>query len=137
MILNLQPVRPPHYLEKPFESWTVTGLAFSPDGRYLAAGGWDFEAALFDAHSGRLLTLIGDESYLDFQRAEFTPDSRRLALVSDGIITLWDLHSKRNVLSLFVTGDDVIDQLRFDPTGERLFITVQDSCKIYSAPRTQ
>jgi WD40 repeat protein len=137
LVMDLEPVKPPRLMETPFPGWFARGLAFSPNGRLLAACGFTEQAALFDPSSGRLITTIGDGGFTQFELAEFTPDNRRLVLTSDGAFTFWDLQSKRNVLSVYVTGDAAIDQLRLDPSGDRLAITVLDSCQIYSAPRVE
>jgi WD40 repeat protein len=136
LVLELAPLKPPHGVIMPFSGFAPHGLAFSPDGRQLAVCGYSDRAAVFDARSGRLLKLIGDGSFLGFQLAEFTPDNRRLALASSGAITLWDLQSKRNVLSFTITGEGAIDRLRFNPGGDRLVLTVLDTCKIFHAPNS-
>jgi WD40 repeat protein len=35
--------------------WVVHGLAFSPDGKTLATGSWDFNVKLWDVATGREL----------------------------------------------------------------------------------
>jgi len=138
VILDLaRPLRP-RELPAAFDGWTTRTVAFSPDGRLLAAGGYSDRALLYDVRSGRQVAPIGNEVYDEFIAAQFTPDGRRLALASSGHITLWDLESKRNVLAICVSGDAIIDQMRINPAGDRIAVAVSDgTCRIYSAVRDE
>ena len=135
LMLPVASGKPSYFIEMPFEGWNTRGLAFSPDGRVLAACAYSARAGLYDVHSGRLLGLVGDGSVSEFIGAEFTPDGRRLALAALGDITLWDMQTKLNVLTFAPTGDTTVDQMRFNSTGDRLVVTLFDTCKIFTAPR--
>jgi uncharacterized protein (TIGR03067 family) len=58
---------------------TVTGAAFSPDGKRLATCGWDKAVKVWDAATGKeVVTLRGHEG--DYVRSvAFSPDGKRLA----------------------------------------------------------
>jgi WD40 repeat protein/serine/threonine protein kinase len=97
----------------------IGGIAFSPDGAYLATAGYDGITKLWDLASGReLRTLSGHTgAVLD---VAFGPDGTLLATTGqDKTIKIWDIASGRELLTLSGHSQAVWG-VAFSPDGGRL-----------------
>jgi WD40 repeat protein len=69
---------------------TVSGVAFSPDGRHLTTGSWDGTVKVWDAATGTVRASFQWPVGKVFAVA-YSPDGLRLAAAGDrGTIVLWD-----------------------------------------------
>ena len=105
----------------------ILALAYSPDGRRLAAASQDGTARVFQ--SGDLSLLFNEMAHA--QRAPitclaFSPDGNWLATgCADNTARLWNSSSGQLVTSWLVHGGPVT-ALAFDPTGRTLATASQD-----------
>jgi WD40 repeat protein len=69
----------------------VWGVAFSPDGRWVASGGEDNTLKLWNATTGELIHHFRGHTSV-VSRVAFSPDSKHLASASyDKTVKIWDL----------------------------------------------
>ncbi len=104
---------------------TVYGLAFSPDGRYLAAGMDSNEIRLWRMPEGvQEQILVGHEDTV--RVVAFSPDGRLLASCSDDqSIRLWELATGRCLVTLRGHTNRV-RSMAFSPDGRYLWSTGDD-----------
>lgn len=107
----------------PGEVEDVRGVAFSPDGRLLAAAGGlparSGEVKIWDVEKrAPLRTLAGHTDCI--YAVEFSPDGKTLATASyDKLIKVWDAGSGREIRTL-KDHIDAVYALAFTPDGKRL-----------------
>ena len=79
--------------------WGITSLAFSPDGRFLAAGKMDRAIMMFDVVEAKRVALVEKLEGLGQVTAVcFTPDGRKLLTGGySGRIQVWDVDSTGNL----------------------------------------
>ena len=103
----------------------IYGMALSPNGRWLATGGWmkspgdpGHMARLYDFSTGRLVKLLKGHTTIVNTMA-FSPDSRRLISgASDNAAIIWDVDNQR--LQHRLAGHtDIIHAVAFTPDGAR------------------
>ena len=110
----------------------IFGLALSPDGKTLAAGGWYGRLFLIDVPSARMLHFIVGhaDSVLDI---DFSPDGRSVATAgADKTARIWEVATGKPIRTLDGhTG--YIDSVRYSPDGRWLATGCRDkNARIYS-----
>ena len=109
----------------------IAGVAFSPDGRWLAAARHR-EVLLLDAATGRIeQTLAGAENPIN--AIAFSPDSRQIAAAEGlpsvvGQVRLWEIDGKES--RVFTGHLDSIYALAFSPDGTKLVTASYDKLLI-------
>ena len=97
----------------------VSGLAFSPDSKYLATAGWDQTARVWEVPSRKaVLTYYGHGSALS--GVAFSPDGRHVASTGlDRSVHVWDAATGQRTRTLLGHAGAVFG-LAYAPDGRRL-----------------
>ena len=103
----------------------VSVTAFSPDGKKLAAAGWDWVVRVWDLASGQLLPLLKGHTSNIYSMA-FSSDGLRLTTASaDRTLKVWDASSGQERQTLPGYAGAVMASA-FEPGGNRLAVVGGD-----------
>lgn len=80
------------------------GVAFSPDGRTIACGGWDCAVQVMDVATGTERYTIPNASELLVRTVSISPDGRWLAAGGRGPARLWEFADGKEVPALLPDG---------------------------------
>ena len=106
----------------------VDGVAFSPDGRTLAAGDDGGHVGLWDVAAARRTATLAEG--IPVSSVAFSPDGRTLA-VSDygGYVGLWDVAAARRTATLAVGSS--VESVAFSPDGHTLAVSDHDGVGLW------
>src|SRR5262249_3144499 len=99
-------------------AYPVESVAFSPDGKTLAAASHDMTVKVWDVATAKRSTLQGHTHAV--YSVAFSPDSKTLASASgDKTVKLWDLATKKERATLKGHTESVMS-VAFSPDGKIL-----------------
>ncbi|WP_345577967.1 hypothetical protein [Nonomuraea rosea] len=75
----------------------VLSVAFSPDGRRLAAASGEHTARVWDVATGKVITTFTDHSV---HEVAFSPDGRTLAIGVNGSVLTWEVATNKIITAL-------------------------------------
>jgi WD40 repeat protein len=96
----------------------ATAVQFSPDGKTLAASGWDGFVLIWDVRSGKLLHQFG-RGEADFWHVAFAPGGKVLACAAERAVRLWDTATGKELL-LPGAPCRAIESVTFTPDGKHI-----------------
>jgi WD40 repeat protein len=97
----------------------AVSLAWSYDGRLLAATGTGRETVVWNVATRKVVKLVGPAGPMGNQRVAFSPDDRLLSTAGiDGSVRIYDLRTARLVGSMQLNGS--LQGLDFSPDGKGL-----------------
>ncbi len=107
------------HLDRILETDGVIAMAFSPDGRTLAASGWKSDVTLWDIDLKKPVGSLTNSQRHIWSTA-YSPDGLLLATAgADQTIRLYDLKTRQETERLVGHGDQVLS-LAFSPVGQTL-----------------
>ncbi len=95
---------------------TVNSVAFSPDGRTLAAGDDGGDVGVSDVATGRRTATLAEGSPVE--SVAFSPDGRTLAVGDGGDVGVWDVMTGRRTATL--AEGNTVNSVAFSPDGSIL-----------------
>jgi WD40 repeat protein len=112
----------------------ANSVAFSPDGRWIAACDWDKTARLWDVAGEHEVRLEGHSEWVN--SVAFSPDSRWVLTGSDDrTARLWDVTSGREVRR-FVGNSKEVLSVSFSPDGQLVLTTSEDGTERFFKTET-
>jgi WD40 repeat protein len=106
-------------------TWTITNVAFSPDGRSLLTSSWDHKVRVWDVANWKE-RLVLDDNAGAITVATFSPDGRFiLAAPNDGTARVFDAATGA-VVNRLAGARDELTYGSYSPDGERILLAAGD-----------
>lgn len=113
---------------------SVVCVCFSADGKYVATGGMDGQALVWDAQTGQ--PVVACEGCTEVEWLDWHPRGHvLLGGSSDGNVWMWKVPSG-HMMAVFAAHTDVVRAGRFTPDGKAVVTCAEDGAVIVWDPRT-
>jgi RNA polymerase sigma factor (sigma-70 family) len=109
----------------------VLSIAFSPDGRFIAAGEQHGHVRLWDAATGRDARPLSDVREGPTVALDFSPDSQRLATGEGYGVWLWDVANGRKLYDCERSYRGLVTAVAFAPDGQTLAVAAKDDPTVW------
>jgi WD40 repeat protein len=103
----------------PGNAYSITSIAFTPDGNTIAVSDHAQKVILWDVKSGKRLGNPLTDFPTWVGQMHFSPDGKILACESSGIVSLWNVNSQENIGNILIP-EWGIDIFAFSPDGKQL-----------------
>jgi RNA polymerase sigma factor (sigma-70 family) len=105
----------------------VRAVAFSPDGKRVAAGCQDGKIRVTDAETGKVIFTPGRGQGAEIAALAFSPDGKLLARAGgDKLLLLWDAEKGGRELNRLAGHTGKMTAVKFSPDGRHLLTAGQD-----------
>ena len=110
----------------------MENFCFSPDGRYLAAGGSNGTIRIWDIENGQLVTT--DTDYGDAQIfPHYAPEDGLIAVaVSKRKVEIWDVEQEKKIDTFEYRGSNEYRRACFSKDGEQLAVASSSEIRIWT-----
>lgn len=104
----------------------VDAVAWSPNGQYIASGGWDGIVQVWDAQTGAsIITYRGQSDVVS--AVAWSPDGQYIASASwDGTVRVWNAFTGQ-LRTLYTNHTDIVSALSWSPNGQYIASASWDS----------
>jgi WD40 repeat protein len=100
----------------------VSGISYSPDGKWLATSGADNRLVLTDLQSETAVTYPGHQGVV--RSVEFSPDGARLASgARDNLVIIWDVSepgANKEPMAVYAGHTNGVNDVRWSPDGQKV-----------------
>ncbi|KAF5330209.1 hypothetical protein D9611_010552 [Ephemerocybe angulata] len=96
----------------------ILSVAFSPDSKYFASGGWDGDIRVFNAQTGQVVVGPFKGHTNNLNSVAFSPDGRKIASgLEDKTVRVWDAQTAQLALEPLTGHTDKVNSVGFSPDG--------------------
>jgi len=108
----------------------VQCVAFSKDGKWIAAGTYDGDVMVFDARTHGRYDCTTWRTNDVIRGVDFSPNSTRLVVFGDHTATVWEIATRERRVGP-LRHDDYVFAAKYSPEGDRIATATRESVRVY------